>query len=365
MRILYVADAASVHTQRWAVAFRDLGADVAVASFRPAVIEGVAVHRLPTAGLGRAGYLLALPALRQISRRFKPDVVHAQYLTSYGFLAAAARLRPLVVTAWGSDVLVSPQTSRLARWFVGRALRAADAVTTVAEHMNATVIALGAPADRVQAVPFGVDTALFRPPAVEPPAPPSAPPSAPPPLRLISTRNFAPVYSLHTLIEAARRLQARGQSLALDLVGQGPLEAALRAQVQAAGLQGATTFHGHVSHPQLVALLGAAQVFVSSAVSDGNNVSLNEAMACGCLPVATAIPANAQWVEHGRNGLLFPPGDAPALAEALMRAAGDAAWRRAAAAENRAIVEQRADWHGNVRRMQALYHRLMAARSIG
>ena len=356
MRILYVADAASVHTQRWAVAFRDLGAEVAVASFRPAVIDGVAVHRLPTAGLGRAGYLLALPALRQISRRFRPDVVHAQYLTSYGFLAAVARLRPLVVTAWGSDVLVSPQTSRLARWCVGHALRAADAVTTVAEHMNAAVIALGAPAERVQAVPFGVDTSLFRPPAVAPPAPP--------PLRLISTRNFAPVYSLHTLIEAARLLQARGQPLALDLVGQGPLEAELRAQVQAAGLQAATTFHGHVGHPQLVALLGAAQVFVSSAVSDGNNVSLNEAMACGCLPVATAIPANAQWIEHGRNGLLFPPGDAPALAEALTRAAGDAAWRRAAAAENRAIVEQRADWHGSVQRMQGLYHRLMAARSI-
>lgn len=353
--MLYVADAASVHTQRWAIAFRDLGAEVAVASFRPAAIEGVAVHTLPTAGLGRAGYLLALPALRQISARFRPDVVHAQYLTSYGFLAATAGLRPLVVTAWGSDVLVSPRESRLARWFVGRALRAADAVTTVAEHMNAAVVALGAPAERVQAVPFGVDTRLFRPPA--------APAAAPPPLRIISTRNFAPVYSLHTLIEAARLLQAQGQALALDLVGQGPLEAALRAQVQAAGLQAATTFHGHVGHPQLVALLGRSHVFVSSAISDGNNVSLNEAMACGCLPVATDIPANAQWIEHGRNGLLFAPGDAAALAESIARAAADAPWRAAAATENRQIVEQRADWPSQVQRMQALYHRLMAARN--
>ena len=355
MRVLYVADAASVHTQRWATAFRDLGAEVAVASFRPAVILGVVVHCLPTAGLGRAGYLLALPALRRLSARFQPDVVHAQYLTSYGFLAATAALRPLVVTAWGSDVLVSPGESRLARWFVGRALRAADAVTTVAEHMNAAVIALGAPAARVQAVPFGVDTGLFR--------PPSEAPAAPPPLRIISTRNFAPVYSVHTVVEAARLLQARGLPLALDLVGQGPLEAALRAQVQSSGLQAATTFHGHVGHPQLVALLGAAHVFVSSAVSDGNNVSLNEAMACGCLPVATDIPANAQWIDHGRNGLLFAPGDASALADAIARAAADAAWRTAAATENRQIVAQRADWAANVQRMQALYHRVMAARS--
>ena len=354
MRILYVADAQSVHTRRWAEAFRDLGAQVHVASFRPAQIEGVAVHTLPTAGLGKAGYLLALPVLRRLAWRLRPDVVHAQYLTSYGFLAALAGLHPLVVTAWGSDVLVSPRESRVARWLVGHALRHADRVTTVAEHMNAAVVALGAAAGRVQAVPFGVDTALFRPPAT--------PRVEAPPLRVICTRNFAPVYSVHTLVEAAQLLQGRGVALALDLVGAGPLHAALQAQVQGAGLAPVTVFHGHVDHPRLVALLGAAHVFVSPAVSDGNNVSLNEAMACGCFPVATDIPANAQWIDPGRNGLLFRPGDAAGLADAIARAAGDAALRAAAAVANRLIVEQRADWQGNVQRMQGLYHRLMAAR---
>lgn len=351
MRILYIADAQSVHTRRWAEAFRDLGAHVHVASFRPAQIAGVEVHLLPTGGLGKAGYLLALPVLRRLAARLRPDVVHAQYVTSYGFLAAIAGLRPLVVTAWGSDVLVSPRESRLARALVGYALRHADRVTTVAEHMNAAVMALGAPAGRVQAVPFGVDTTLFR--------PPSAPRAEPPPLRVICTRNFAPVYSVHTLIEATRLLQGRGLALALDLVGAGPLRVELQAQVHAAGLGPVTVFHGHVSHPQLVELLGAAHVFVSPAVSDGNNVSLNEAMACGCLPVATDIPANAQWIDHGRNGLLFRPGDAAGLAEAIARAAGDSALRAAAATENRLIVEQRADWQVNVQRMRGIYDSLV------
>jgi glycosyltransferase involved in cell wall biosynthesis len=354
MRILYIADAQSVHTRRWAEAFRDLGAQVHVASFRPALIAGVEVHRLPTGGLGSAGYLLALPVLRRLASRLRPDIVHAQYLTSYGFLAALAGLHPLVVTAWGSDVLVSPRESRLARALVGYALRHADRVTTVAEHMNAAVMALGAPAARVQAVPFGVDTALFRPPA--------EPRAEAPPLRVICTRNFAPVYSVHTLVEAAQQLQGRGFALALDLVGAGPLREDLQAQVQAAGLAPVTVFHGHVDHPRLVKLLGAAHVFVSPAVSDGNNVSLNEAMACGCFPVATDIPANAQWLEQGRNGLLFRPGDAPGLADAIAQAAGDAAWRAAAAAENRLIVEQRADWQVNVQRMRGIYEDLIAAR---
>jgi glycosyltransferase involved in cell wall biosynthesis len=354
MKILYVSDAASVHTRRWAEAFRDRGAEVHVASFRPAEIPGVTVHRLATAGLGKLGYLLALPQLRALAMRLRPDVVHAQYLTSYGFLAAAARLRPLVVTAWGSDALVSPRESRLARALVGHALRRADRVTAVAEHMLPTVHALGADPARTQAFGFGVDTALFR--------LPEHPPAEPPPLRLICTRNFGPIYSVHTVVEAARQLQVEGHDLRLDLVGQGPLRADLEAQVAAAGLAERTTFHGHVDHPTLVGLLQRAHLFVSPALSDGNNVSLNEAMACGAYPVATAIPANAQWLVPGENGHLVPPGDAAALAAALREAAADPLLRAQAARRNRAIVEARADWSRNVQRMAQLYADVVAER---
>ena len=353
MRILYVSDALSIHTQRWAEAMRDAGDEVHIASFRAASITGVTVHALPTAGLGKAGYVLAVPVLRRLCARLRPDVVHAQYVTSYGFLAAMARLKPLVVTAWGSDVLLSPRESRFARWRARRALAGADQVTTVAEHMNAAVVALGLPAAAVLAMPFGVDTALFSPPAT--------PRAATPPLRVISTRNFAPVYSVHTAVEALVLLRMRGLDVQLELVGAGPLREALQAQVQAAGLGPHVRFHGHVSHPQLAALLGAAHVFVSTALSDGNNVSLNEAMACGCFPLATDIAANAQWLNRGRNGVLFAPGDAQGLADGIAAAAGDAAWRDAAAAENRHIVLTRADWRLSVQRMRALYARLAAS----
>jgi len=259
MKILYVSDAASVHTRRWAQAFRDAGAQVHVASLRPAQIDGVTVHVLPTFGLGKLGYLLCVPVLRSLAQRLRPDVVHAQYVTSYGFLAAAAGLAPLVVTAWGTDVLISPRHSRAARWLAGRALRAADRVTTVAEHMNGAVIALGAAPDKVLALPFGVDTELFR-------LPESAR-AEPPPLRVISTRNFGPVYSVSTVIDAVGRARAAGLALQLDLVGDGALRGELEAQVRAANLGDIVRFHGHVDADALVRLLGQAHVFVSSALS--------------------------------------------------------------------------------------------------
>jgi L-malate glycosyltransferase len=352
MRILYVADALSVHTRRWAEAFRDRGAEVHVATFRQATIEGVTVHTLSTHGLGKAGYLLAIPRLRWLAAALRPDVVHAQYITSYGFIAATARLHPLIVTAWGSDVLVSPHQSRWARWLGRTALARCDHATTVADHMTPAAVALGAPPHRITAIAFGVDTALFRPPVRRR--------ADAPPLRMISTRNFAPVYNVECVVDAVRRVCDRGADVLLDLVGDGALRPSLQSRVTASGLAARVTFHGHIDHPRLASLLGSAHVFVSSALSDGNNVSLNEAMACGAFPIATDIPANRSWIEQGRNGLLYEPGDAAALSAAIERIAGDAPWRERAAVENRAIVEKRADWRSNVDRMAALYSRVMA-----
>lgn len=352
MRILFVSDALSIHTRRWAEYFRDKGADVHVASFRAAEIPGVAVHVLPTYGLGRVGYLFAIPHLRALATRLRPDIMHAQYVTSYGFLAAAAHVHPLVLTAWGTDVLISPKESRLMRWLASYAVRHADAVTTVAQHMNPAVAALGISEDAVSAVPFGVDTVRF--------VPPAAPRPESDTLRLICTRNFAPIYNVSTLITALQRAAQRGLQLQVDLVGDGPLRPELEAQVASTGIAPRVTFHGHVNHTRLAELLAQAHIFVTPALSDGNNVSLNEAMACACFPIGTDIPANAQWLEHGINGLLYTPGDAEALTECILRAAADGTWRERAGKLNREIVEQRADWRVCVSRMNDTYTRAIA-----
>lgn len=351
-RILYVSDAKSIHTRRWAEHYRDQGVEVHIASFQGEVISGVKVHLLPTGGLGRAGYFLAIPALRALARRIAPDVVHAQYVTSYGFLAAVAKMHPLVLTAWGTDVLISPKTSKLMRWLASYAVRHADAVTTVAQHMNPAVAALGISEDSVSAVPFGVDALRFVPPAV--------PRLENDTLRLICTRNFAPIYNVSTLITALQRVAQRGLRLQVDLVGEGPLRPELEAQVASSGIGPWVTFHGHVNHTRLAELLAQAHIFVTPALSDGNNVSLNEAMACACFPIGTDIPANAQWLEHEVNGLLYPPGDAEALTECILRAAADGQWRERAGKLNREIVEQRADWRVCVSRMSDTYTRAIA-----
>ncbi|RYF30155.1 MAG: hypothetical protein EOO38_32635 [Cytophagaceae bacterium] len=75
-------------------------------------------------GTDKASWFKALPelrrAVRQLAEDFKPTVAHGHYVTSYGMWAAACGLDcPKVLTAWGSDILVTPRQSRLMRWVVG------------------------------------------------------------------------------------------------------------------------------------------------------------------------------------------------------------------------------------------------------
>lgn len=350
MKILFVSDAQSIHTRRWAEYFRDLGAEVHIASFRSCDIPGVKTHVLPTLGWGKVGYFIALFKLRILYSQLHPDVVHAQYITSYGFLAALAGLQPLIVTAWGTDVLISPKESRILRFFARYAVCHATAITTVAEHMNSAVGDLGVPVARVTAIPFGVDTHFFIPrPYIS---------DVNEPLKLICTRNFGPIYDVQTLLRALAILFSRGHRLNVDLVGDGPLRHSLEELVIELGLKSFVQFHGHVDHPTLAGLLAGADIFVSPALSDGNNVSLNEAMACGCFPLATDIPANAQWIEDGKNGYLYPPGDVERLATVIEMAMNNSHLRIKAKGENRSIVETHADWRVCTNRMVSIYERI-------
>ncbi len=353
MRILMVSDAPSMHTRRWVEEWVARGHEVHLASFRVFETQGSVLHVLPVLGLGKAGYVFAIPALRRLGVRLRPQIVHAQYVTSYGFLAAAAGLHPLMVTAWGTDVLISPWRSRFYRYLAEFSLARADAVTTVAEHMNLSVEKLGVQAARIQAVPFGVDVECFayrsrdfvrvqR------------------PWRIICTRNFEPVYDVEALIEAATLLKRDDVAFTLNLVGDGSQCARLRRLVEQRGLAGQTRFTGRVGHDSLPAMLAEADIFVTPAHSDGNNISLNEAMAVGCFPVATAIPANTQWLESGVSGSLYPAGDAVSLARVLKLAIADPVMMNKAVAMNRYVVEERANWKQSVGQMEALYNELIA-----
>ena len=98
--------------------------------------------------------------------------------------------------------------------------------------------------------------------------------------------------------------------------------------------------------------LRAMDIFVLPSLSEALSNSLMEAMGCGCCPLASDTGGNPELVQHGETGLLFPPGDAKALAAQLARVMDEPAYRRHLSAQAE-------------RRMHEHFTQEQAARTMG
>ena len=113
-------------------------------------------------------------------------------------------------------------------------------------------------------------------------------------------------------------------------------------RVKSLGIEGATYLLPKLPQTELWSLLKEAAIFVSPSSHDGTPNTLLEAMACGCFPIVGDIESLREWITHGVNGFLVDPRDPTALASAVLEAAAQPELRRAAAIQNRSIIEKRA-----------------------
>ena len=125
------------------------------------------------------------------------------------------------------------------------------------------------------------------------------------------------VKGLPVLLESIHRLRQRHVAIHLDIVGDGPERARVEAMVHDLDLGQAVTLHGYLSQEQLQPLFDACDVMVMASFAEGVPVVLMEAMSRGLPVVAPRITGIPELVEHGESGLLFTPGRADELAEAV------------------------------------------------
>ncbi|MEP7282540.1 MAG: glycosyltransferase [Rubrivivax sp.] len=355
-RLLICADASSVHTRRWVQAMADRGFDCHVLTRRFATLPGARDVVTLRAGGDAAGWFTALPALRAHARRLRPRWVHGHYLTSYGLWAAAAAraaAAPLVLTAWGSDVLVTPRApglrGRLMRTLVGRTLRRAALVTADSHDALDAIADYGGPARR-ELVLWGADVAFFR-------------PGTPAPgFEIASLRAWEPNYRIDVVLRAVAGLRATrpDAALRLHLLGGGPQASALQALAASLNLDGVACFTGRVDDDGLRAVLQRCRVSVSVPASDATSVSVLESMACGLPVVASDLPANRAWIDAAE---LIVAGDDPnalvaGLTAALIRLHDDPQGASAIGHHNRVRVEHDASRATEMDRMAALYRSL-------
>jgi glycosyltransferase involved in cell wall biosynthesis len=167
--------------------------------------------------------------------------------------------------------------------------------------------------------------------------------------------SLTPKKDHHTLLRAAARAARSVPGLRVVVVGQGPLEDDLRAAAGDLGIGEAVLFTGHREDARR--LLGAFDVFALPSLHEGLPISLLEAMARARPVVASRAGGMPEVVTDGRDGLLVPVGDAPALGDALVRLLrnpglrerlGRAARRRAGEFDIRTAVRRQEEVYGKL-----------------
>jgi len=255
------------------------------------------------------------------------------YVTTYGFSYAQLSRR-------GPKRLLKAAVERLG-------LRHAAAVIATTEALRARASRV---ARHVELVPNGVDTERF--------APPPGGRRAGKPARVLYVGRFSAEKNLETVVAAAAAV-ARRRPLRLVLVGAGPLEARLREQARAAGLE--TEFKGVVPQERLPEVYREADAFVLASFTEGHPKVLIEAMAAGVPCVASDCEGNRSLVSDGVNGLLFDPHRATDLADRLARVVDDEPLAEALGRAGRELAVARYDLGVLVGAEIALLRRVAAA----
>lgn len=343
-----LGDATSPHVQRWAREMQQRGWCVSLITARPAPLADVEVRTLRPVRRS-IDWLFRVRETKRHLRELAPDIVHAHYVTSYGYLAARCGRHPLVMTAWGTDLLVTPLKSPWMRWLTAWTLRKADLITGDSASLMDAVARFG-PACPAEEIHWGVDLHRFRP----------VPWNNKPAVQLVSLRAWEPNYCIDTIVEAFARLRAGlpHLDLRLHLLGGGSLEAALRQQVHTAGLQGCVLLHGRLDDAGMAHVLGDCRISVSVPDSDATSVAVLESMACGLAVVASDLQANRHWL--GAQWLVNA-GDAAGLADTLRTLVTDDATARLVGERNAARIAKDGDRAIQMDRVHALYQRLAGA----
>jgi glycosyltransferase involved in cell wall biosynthesis len=363
LRVLGIGDGRSIHLLRWARHLLERGHDVFVLSDRDTALLD-ADERLETRDVRDLDIVMRIPllrrprfgpAIRTFAGRFAPDVVHAHYLLPYGYWAARARVHPLVVSPWGTDVLVHGRERPAGRERARAALRAADLVIVNSDALESASLELGAPQARTRRVLWHLDLAPFGPERANTGvrARLGWPDDA---LVLLSLRRFREDMNLDVLVRAFARLSAEEPAARLILAGAaGPERPRIQELASQLALGPAIAFVA-AAEGELPGLVAAADLAVSLARSDSAPPSLLEAMASG-LPVVCAEAASiGEWVGAGEGAEIVPQRDVEATAAAILRLLRDPDLRRRYGERNRHVVSERVEPPGPA--LESLYREL-------
>jgi glycosyltransferase involved in cell wall biosynthesis len=279
----------------------------------------------------------------------KSDILHANWSIN-GLIAVISGLifnKPVITTLRGSDVNLA-EKSWLMRQMAGSCLSHSRAVVTVSPALKRTLAQIfPGYAHKIRVIANGIAPAFFT-------AGEKRVAEEDGVVRFLYAGNLVPGKGVQVILEAAATLTAKDWRL--DIVGDGPEREKLATFCQEKGLHDKIKFHGSIAPEQMPEFMGRADAFVFASFAEGRPNVVLEVMAAGLPVLASSIPALQELIVSGKDGLLFPPGDAQRLGEQMARLLSNQAERRTMGEQaRRTVAILGLSWQETARRYAALY----------
>jgi len=288
---------------------------------------------------------------RRLTRKIKPDLIHAGPIQTCAFIAVLSGFRPILTMSWGFDLMDDVHKSKWMERVTRYTLRRSTFFTSDANVTRDKAVAYGMNPNHTVVFPWGVDLQHF------------APENRKSKIEnrksftLFCNRSWEPRYGVDILAKAFVKVAQQNPNVELLLLGGGSQAQALRGILQRGGVLDRVSMPGQVAQKDLPRWYHMADLYISPSHVDGSSVSLMEALACGLPCLVSDIPANKEWVEEGVNGWLFPDGNADALAAKILDAIRSRENLPAMGEAARRSAEKRADWKKNFAKLMEVYQR--------
>lgn len=295
--------------------------------------------------------LTALLTLRRRLREWAIALVHTHSSVDAWLGGLAARSRGLPVVRSRHVSIAVPRRRALV-------YRLADRIVTSGDTIAAVLRRAGVAAERLVAIPPGVDTARFHP-GVSGAGVRAELGVAGPAVGLVANIRGSKGHA--HFLEAARIVLRRFPAARFLVVGDGVGFESVRAQVRAMGLEGAVVMTGFRRDvPEVMAALDV--LVLPSTRSEGSPQVIPQALAVGTPVVATLAGGSGDVVRDGETARLVPPGDSAALAEAILEMLRDPERARAMARRGQQEILARHSIDAAMTRLVDVYETLLAGR---
>lgn len=295
-------------------------------------------------------------ALRKHIKRYDVACVHAHWLFPQGWIAQwlcgqQKQVPRLISTAHGGD-LYGLQGAAFRRIKL-QVAQCSQALTVVSHAMRDYLVALGARRENIHVISMGVDLKnTFTP----------DPSTSRINHRLLFVGRLVEKKGLRYLLAALAIVLKRIPDCSLQIVGQGPELAALKAYCTDLQINSQVQFLGSVSNQALPVLYRQSSVFVAPSIvaeggdQEGLGLVYAEALGCECAVVATDLPAIRDIVIHNQTGMVVKQKAVDALADAIITLLQDEPLRRKLGKRGREYALQHFDWEVIATRYASLIH---------